>query len=67
MEKNKKCCSFCNREEDKVQQLIVGPNGLFICDECIEICRDMLDDLKKSERKEELSLLEPEAIKAELD
>lgn len=67
MEKNKKCCSFCNREEDKVQQLIVGPNGLFICDECIEICQSMLDDLKRSDKSEELRLLKPEAIKAELD
>ena len=67
MEKDKKRCSFCNREEDRVQQLIVGPNGLFICDECIEICQNMLDDLKKAERSDELRLLKPDAIKAELD
>ena len=42
MDKNKKYCSFCNKDEDRVQKLIAGPNGIFICDECIDICRNMI-------------------------
>jgi len=67
MENLKKRCSFCNKEEGTVQRLIAGPNGLFICDECVEICQEMLSDMKKTGKGEELRLLKPEAIKAELD
>ncbi|MBO7377726.1 MAG: ATP-dependent Clp protease ATP-binding subunit ClpX [Clostridia bacterium] len=67
MDRNKKCCSFCNKEEDKVQQLIVGPNGLFICDECIGICQSMLEGEKDKGADGESKLLKPEEIKAELD
>ena len=67
MDRNIKCCSFCNKEEDKVQQLIVGPNGLFICDECIGICQSMLEGEKDKGSRGESKLLKPEEIKAELD
>ena len=33
-------CSFCGKTQDQVNRLISGPNGAFICDECIEICAD---------------------------
>ena len=35
-------CSFCGKSQDQVGKLVAGPNGVFICDECIEACREML-------------------------
>jgi ATP-dependent Clp protease ATP-binding subunit ClpX len=35
-------CSFCNRPEDEVQRLISGPDGVFICNECVDLCGDIL-------------------------
>ena len=64
MENNKKCCSFCNKEEDKVQRLIAGPEGLYICDSCVEICHGLLEDMcKKSSGKDQKPLLKPEQMK----
>ena len=31
-------CSFCNKTQDQVRKLIAGPNGAYICDECVDIC-----------------------------
>ena len=39
-EHNKVRCSFCNKSEDQVRKLIAGPEGVYICDECIEICAE---------------------------
>jgi ATP-dependent Clp protease ATP-binding subunit ClpX len=36
-------CSFCSRMEGEVQRLIAGPEGVFICNECVELCRDILE------------------------
>jgi ATP-dependent Clp protease ATP-binding subunit ClpX len=36
-------CSFCNREESEIQRLIAGPEGVYICNECVDLCRDILD------------------------
>jgi ATP-dependent Clp protease ATP-binding subunit ClpX len=36
-------CSFCARNETEVQRLIAGPEGVFICNECVDLCRDILD------------------------
>src|SRR3990170_704543 len=36
-------CSFCNRGESEIQRLIAGPEGVFICNECVDLCRDILD------------------------
>ena len=35
-------CSFCQRTQDEVQRLIAGPDGVFICDECVELCVEIL-------------------------
>jgi hypothetical protein len=35
-------CSFCNKDQNDVRKLIAGPGGLFICDECVEVCLDIL-------------------------
>ena len=38
-------CSFCRRQADEVRRLIAGPNGIFICNECVEVCiKIFLDD-----------------------
>jgi ATP-dependent Clp protease ATP-binding subunit ClpX len=36
-------CSFCSRGESEIQRLIAGPEGVFICNECVELCRDILE------------------------
>ncbi|HBF86267.1 MAG TPA: ATP-dependent Clp protease ATP-binding subunit ClpX, partial [Clostridiales bacterium] len=60
-------CSFCGKPKDLAKRLIAGPNGVYICDECIEICRDVLrEDEEKTDGKE-VRLLKPHEIKAELD
>ena len=35
-------CSFCHKSEDQVRKLIAGPDGAFICDECVSICGEIL-------------------------
>ena len=35
-------CSFCKKTQNQVRKLIAGPEGVYICDECIEICQDIL-------------------------
>ncbi len=37
-------CSFCRRGQDEVNRLIAGPEGVFICDECVDLCREILDE-----------------------
>ena len=37
-------CSFCGKPEDKVHKLIAGPDGAYICDECIELCAEILSE-----------------------
>ena len=33
-------CSFCNKTQDQVRKLVAGPKGVYICDECIEVCME---------------------------
>jgi len=41
-------CSFCRKSSDTMRRLIAGPNNIFICDECIEVCNAiLLDESKK--------------------
>ncbi len=67
-------CSFCNRTENQVRKLIAGPEGVFICDECVSICADILDEemeedeqMAAQESAEEINLLKPAQIKEFLD
>lgn len=60
-------CSFCGRPESDVEHLIAAPgDGVYICDECVEICRDQLREHTKSVAGA-VALLPPEQLKAELD
>ena len=60
-------CSFCNKPREKARKLVSGPNGTYICEECVEICQEILRlDQEKSDY-ENIKLLKPQEIKAELD
>ena len=41
-------CSFCGKTEDQVARLVAGPDGVYICDKCIEICADIVFDEENS-------------------
>ena len=66
-------CSFCGKTQDQVNRLISGPNGAFICDECIDICAEILEEEgvegheDKSSAKDDINLVTPEELKAFLD
>lgn len=66
----KPCCSFCGKREGQVKRLISG-RGVFICDECVDFCKSMLDEEKESDAAEQLTnaadLPKPQEIKAILD
>lgn len=63
-------CSFCNKPQGQAKKLIAGPAGVYICDECIGICADILEeeavDFEETER-EDINLLKPVEIKEFLD
>ena len=61
-------CSFCNKDQNDVRKLIAGPT-VFICDECVDVCNDIIADDGDSSEKEELgsSLPVPKEIKKFLD
>ena len=67
MKDNHRFCSFCGKPEDLVKKLIAGQNGAYICDECVEICNDMIKDSEAEENTEPVPLKKPSEIKAELD
>ncbi len=64
-------CSFCNKTEDQVRKLISGADGVYICDECVGICEEIIDEefgvYDQDTYPEEINLLKPEEIKAILD
>ncbi len=61
-------CSFCGRPKEKVRELIVGPNGICICDECVENCREqILDARARLKTGANVKLLKPSEIKNRLD
>ncbi len=63
-------CSFCNKSQDQVKKMIAGPNGVYICDECVDICADIIEEEYEegSEIEEmEINLLKPVEIKNFLD
>ena len=64
-------CSFCNKPQSQVRKLIAGPNGAYICDECIEVCSEIIEEEFEydDDRREfdDINLLTPEEIKAFLD
>ena len=59
-------CSFCNKTQDQVRKLIAGP-GAYICDECIEICTEIIEEELGDTELEDVNLLKPKEIKSFLD
>ena len=62
-------CSFCGKPKELANRLIAGPNGVYICDECIEICKEVLNEekVKRGDPVEVVKLMKPAEIKARLD
>ena len=66
-------CSFCNKTQNQVRKLIAGPNGAYICDECIDVCTEILEeefeygDERQWNPFADINLLKPEEIKEFLD
>jgi len=60
-------CSFCSKSQEEVKKLIAGPN-VYICDECIELCNDILkNDVYDEEKDNDFKLLKPDEVKKKLD
>ena len=66
-------CSFCNKPQSQVRKLIAGPGGVYICDECIDVCAEIMeeefeyDNTRNINPFDDINLLKPEEIKAFLD
>ena len=61
-------CDFCGKSEDEVQRMLAGPQGVCICDNCIEACVNVLkSEAAQSSHADSIKLPKPEEIKAELD
>lgn len=62
-------CSFCGNTADEANKLIEGPNGIYICDECIKLCNELMDDEDNIEENDlDLSKLpKPKELKKTLD
>ncbi len=66
-EKGQLKCSFCGKFQDQVKRLIAGP-GVYICDECIELCSEIIDEELGDDVEVELkNIPKPSEIKAILD
>jgi len=60
-------CSFCGKSQDEVKKLIAGPS-VYICDECIQLCNEIIDEEYSQEGEEgDSQLLKPAEIKETLD
>ncbi len=64
-------CSFCGKNQEQVKRLIVGPKDVFICDECIGVCAEIIEEEAEEagnlSGEEEINLLKPREIKEYLD
>ena len=65
-------CSFCGKGQKQVRKIIAGPSGVFICDECVDICEEIIEEEREAgsisdEGCKEINLLNPKDIKKFLD
>lgn len=67
-------CSFCGKSQGQVRKLIAGPKGAYICDECVDICAEIIEEEFENEEEtgaaeetEQINLLKPEELKSFLD
>ncbi len=59
-------CSFCGKNQKEVQKLIAGP-AVYICDECIQLCSEIIEEEKEKDTKDTEQILIPKEIKEMLD
>ena len=65
-------CSFCGKTQSQVGRLISGPNGAYICDHCVDVCAEIIEEEemesgRSNSAPDEINLLKPEELKAFLD
>ena len=63
-------CSFCGRPQESVRKIIAGPSGVFICDECVEVCLNLMEAENFDEYEDEnvsSNIPNPAEIKKILD
>ena len=64
-------CSFCNKTQAQVGKMIAGPNGVYICDQCVDVCAEIIEEEMgyqgHDSEFEDINLLKPEEIKEFLD
>ena len=64
-------CSFCGKSQYQVKRLIAGPEGVYICDECVETCAEIVEEevyqAQDSAVTDDINLLKPKEIKEFLD
>ncbi len=60
-------CSFCGKRKELTKRLIAGPSGIYICAECVDICREILNEDVDAVTSEPVGLLKPSEIKKRLD
>ena len=60
-------CSFCGKQQSQVDHLITGPNGVYICNECIELCSHMIENEEVSVEPEKTALPTPSEMMQKLD
>ncbi|QOQ79820.1 ATP-dependent Clp protease ATP-binding subunit ClpX [Aerococcus urinaeequi] len=51
-------CSFCGKSQDEVDKIIAGP-GVYICNECVALCQEIIDEEVSQERQESYTMVEP--------
>ena len=59
-------CSFCGKNQKEVKKLIAGP-AVYICDECIQLCSEIIEEETEKEADELSNLLIPKEIKLKMD
>ncbi len=61
-------CSFCGKTQEQVRKLIAGPQGAYICDECVDICAEIIEEelgeyAEGVVEEEKINLIKPDAMK----
>lgn len=62
-------CSFCGKKQEQIDRMISGSNGAYICNECVDICRGILDEeyAGMNEALDQINLIKPKEMKEFLD
>ena len=72
-DKNMVCCSFCGKRQDQVHRMLAGMNGAFICDACVDLCSEIMEEEEDVAEpadyavEQGINLLKPKEIKEFLD